>query len=873
MEKVERRSIEQEVKGAEASKKIAELRAGTFDKGVENRDKLIENTKQIIEIQKADFSNQAAIATKKYEITRNQMALENKMSADKIEALTFEYTKNQEILELGEKYNAAQKKIGTGGKAEYFKRTRPGKYNEVQTEIALINSELQNSFQMTGEDAGKLAANFEKPTLKALKGLADLKKVQTELEGQAQIGSRRDENLLATAINKKEAEATAAAKKAQEDANTLSKKQIDYDSEIGRQRISNQIEIEQTLLNAKKDSAEKQRQQAELDFRKTLVDIANQKENQLKKMNEANGGIDLKTGKKTDKYIATLPEADQAQIDGKVIAAEELKNSTIDKINEKEAEKIKQMWQEVTDYRLKGIEKEKEAVKKYYDDMEKLAKKAGDTALLAAIVPLRKKANDDIDRKYALEELDFQEKIETQKNEIHAKGLNRQSALEKANFETWVKYQKQKLELLKQSSDPKDKKAAQLLDNEITIKTKEQQRKFIQEQLNSIAEISGYVDQITEKYAEQLGLTKDQAQVLKSVSGYAKGVAEIASGNVVGGAFSLISSTLDLFVKAPVKISEQFEHVYEQINKVIKSLEIAEKSLSNIGQDSSLLSLRIVKSELLSLADDAKSLNDELAKSSTGRRRATDMNLPAQDLVKQAVDLNAEIDKLSNRLLQGDISDDQRKAIEAVLDSYNELLAKIDATVQDITGTTVSDLSRGLADAFLSGEDAAESWGQKVDDIIKNVISRQLTAQLLTKPVTDAVNILVNDSGDGLTTDEAAKFKKSMDDLYASTAPAFAAVQQALQTAGFNIGNNSSSAATGISRSVTEDTMSAFIGMITAVRIDIKSILVNMAAGQDDVSKTLLYMKEIAENTKPIYRLKAIEEGITKMNQTLTDKL
>jgi len=61
--------------------------------------------------------------------------------------------------------------------------------------------------------------------------------------------------------------------------------------------------------------------------------------------------------------------------------------------------------------------------------------------------------------------------------------------------------------------------------------------------------------------------------------------------------------------------------------------------------------------------------------------------------------------------------------------------------------------------------------------------------------------------------------------------------------------------------------------MITAVRIDIKSILVSMATGQDDVSKTLLYMKEIAENTKPIFRLEAIEKGIDKMNQTLTEKL
>lgn len=388
-----------------------------------------------------------------------------------------------------------------------------------------------------------------------------------------------------------------------------------------------------------------------------------------------------------------------------------------------------------------------------------------------------------------------------------------------------------------------------------------------------VQEISAELSMMIDKYAEQLGLSEDQAQVMKSVGGYARGIAQFASGNVIGGAFSIITSTLDLLIKTPEKLSENFEQVNERIAKVIDSLNIAEQSLANMGKDGSLLSLRIVKSELLTLADDAKALNEELSKSSTGRRRNENLYLPAQDLVKQAVDLNAEIDKLSNRLLQGDISDDQRKAIQAVLDSYNELIDQIDATVQGITGTTVADLSKGLADAFLSGEDAAEAWGQKVDDLIKNVISRQLTAQLLTKPITDAVNTLVNDTGNGLTTEEAAKFKQTMDDLYASTAPAFAAVQQALKTAGFNFGASGSTAIKGISANVTEDTMSAFIGMLTAVRVDIKDILKQVAAGQDDASKTLLYMKQIADNTSYNKELLPISGKLDSIEKVLKERL
>jgi hypothetical protein len=120
-----------------------------------------------------------------------------------------------------------------------------------------------------------------------------------------------------------------------------------------------------------------------------------------------------------------------------------------------------------------------------------------------------------------------------------------------------------------------------------------------------------------------------------------------------------------------------------------------------------------------------------------------------------------------------------------------------------------------------------------------------------------------------LTSDEVAKVNEMSQAIIDKNKPLWDQL-----TSNLNIsGNTSSTAIKGISSNITEDSLSAFIGMITAVRIDIKSILVNMASGQDDTSKNLLYMKEVAENSRFLPRLKAIEEGITKMNQTLTDKL
>lgn len=391
-------------------------------------------------------------------------------------------------------------------------------------------------------------------------------------------------------------------------------------------------------------------------------------------------------------------------------------------------------------------------------------------------------------------------------------------------------------------------------------------------QQDIIGQSADFLAEMVDLYGEQIGLSEDQNKVLSAGMNTMKGMAQIASGNVIGGSLTILASAAAAMLKTPEKLSESFENVNKNIQKVIGSLETAEKTFSNLGQSSSVQSIRIVKAELENIAETAKSLNDELSKSSTGRRRDVNMSLP--NIVKQAVDINIEIEKLTNRLLQGDISDDQRKAIEAVLDSYNSLLAQIDSVIQDITGTTVADLSQSLSDAVIDGAGAWDIWEQKAKDVIANVIGKQLQAKFLTAPITDAVNALVNNSGDGLTADEAKQFQDAIRSIYENVVPAYDAAINTLKQSGIDISSAaSSSAKTGIAAGATEDTVAAMVGQMMAVRVDIKELLKIAAANQDDVVKYIDYLKQIAENTAPISRLKAIEEGISEMNRTLKDKL
>ena len=220
MESIEDRQNEQTIKSAEASKKIAELRAGTFDRDIENNDKLITNLKGIIDIQKTDYASQAKIAKDTYDITIKNAATSNNINKDRLETLISEFTLNENIIKQGEAYNILQSRLNAARKSQ-FNTTR---ITEINAEIAALGE--------GAAAAGKLAVEYGRVPDELKKSLAALKADQIKLEGLSEIGSKFDERRLATAENLKKTTEADAKKKAIEDAKT-----------------ENQIKIQMELLN------------------------------------------------------------------------------------------------------------------------------------------------------------------------------------------------------------------------------------------------------------------------------------------------------------------------------------------------------------------------------------------------------------------------------------------------------------------------------------------------------------------------------------------------------------------------------------------------------------------------------------------------
>ena len=112
--------------------------------------------------------------------------------------------------------------------------------------------------------------------------------------------------------------------------------------------------------------------------------------------------------------------------------------------------------------------------------------------------------------------------------------------------------------------------------------------------------------------------------------------------------------------------------------------------------------------------------------------RAQLKNLAEQQILIQQ-QINEENDK--KKTDHGKIQDWQNK-IEEI---GQQMASIINEMMEDIIGSTAEDLASTLGDAFFDafkdGEDAAKAWGDKVNDIVSDIMKKIMIQELLEKPI------------------------------------------------------------------------------------------------------------------------------------------
>lgn len=334
---------------------------------------------------------------------------------------------------------------------------------------------------------------------------------------------------------------------------------------------------------------------------------------------------------------------------------------------------------------------------------------------------------------------------------------------------------------------------------------------------------------------DQLGMLSDeQKKDAENVMGMVGGAANIAMGIATGNPIAIIQGSVDLLVNAIEYFdfkNKALEKSQKAHMKNVEDLELKYKKLQRAVETA--LGTDVYKAQREQIANNKKQIEEYeawLALEAQKKKKK-------QDAAKIA-ETQAAIDDLK---------------------ASNEGIAQ--ALTESIAQTNVKDLATQLSDAlvtaFQNGESAAEAMGNVVDDVLRNAVINALKLKVLDKLLAPAIDQFAIDveSGEGLTGEEGARFRKSVN---AAGEAYFKAVNEANDALG-GIFDGESAAQSGIKGDVskmTEETGSALVGQITAMRLNVAALLANSKNSLDTVGKVLASLEAIRVNTVPISEIR-----------------
>jgi hypothetical protein len=207
-------------------------------------------------------------------------------------------------------------------------------------------------------------------------------------------------------------------------------------------------------------------------------------------------------------------------------------------------------------------------------------------------------------------------------------------------------------------------------------------------------------------------------------------------------------------------------------------------------------------------------------------------------------------------------------------DAYQDAAAKINETVEGIKeqllGTDVASVAQSLGDAiidaFSAGENAAEAWGNKVDEIVGNVLRKMLIQKLVEEPVGNIINKYMSKwvDGDGnfLGFDAVMGSAQAMGNELSGLGAGMSAALESMpdDIKKYFTGDGSTpQALSGAIKGASEESISMLSGYANAIRInqiESLSVLRNQLLGIDKIAANTSYnvnlirLNEIADVLK-----------------------
>ena len=342
----------------------------------------------------------------------------------------------------------------------------------------------------------------------------------------------------------------------------------------------------------------------------------------------------------------------------------------------------------------------------------------------------------------------------------------------------------------------------------------------------SIDMIKGTFDQVVGSL-DKLGIKADEQtqEVLASVSGMLGGASDLAMGIATGNPLQIIQGSIDLIINGINLIGGAKGR---QLDRTIKEHEANVRRLEKAYQD---LERAVDKALGNARYDSQKQLIDNLKR----QREEYEAMIRAESGKKKADE--GKLDEYRDALK------DSQRQIEDIVNGIREEILGMSAE------SAANELGNALIDAFAAGENAAEAWGKKVDDIVGNVIRKMLIQKLVEEPVGNIINKYmakwVDKDGNFLGFDaimnSATAMGNELSGLGAGLSEALNMLPDEIKKY-FTGGDDPASTLTGALKGMSEDTASLMSGYINAIRI-------NQIEGISMMRSQLLTLQQISSNT------------------------
>lgn len=187
----------------------------------------------------------------------------------------------------------------------------------------------------------------------------------------------------------------------------------------------------------------------------------------------------------------------------------------------------------------------------------------------------------------------------------------------------------------------------------------------------------------------------------------------------------------------------------------------------------------------------------------------------------------------------------------------------INELVEDIIGDTASGISNQLADAFFdafsAGEDAAKAWGDKVNDIVSDILKRMLVSKFLEEPLGDIFDKYKAKwfkdgkfQGVDSVINSMDEFSADLRGTYDTFNAAMQVLPEELKQMIMGSSTTSQSATYGGYETMSEDTGQELNGRFSAMQLALELVGVDLKIVKEEIGYIHLISSDILEATKEI---------------------